>query len=71
MDFTILEARHFVSSHEGFVSRTVKDYELDMECASNRIYSYGPMHIGFSMGIFCSGVPAAWYTPEAHRILIC
>lgn len=44
MDFTILEVRHFVSSHEGFVSRTVKDYELDMECASNRIYSYGPIH---------------------------
>ncbi|MBE6769850.1 MAG: helix-turn-helix transcriptional regulator [Ruminococcaceae bacterium] len=41
MDFTILEARNFVSTSEISISRTVKNYEIDMECSSGRIYSYG------------------------------
>lgn len=41
MDFRILEARKFTSSHTGYIRREVKDYEIDMECADGRKYSYG------------------------------
>ncbi len=41
MDFTVLEARTFHSNATKAVSRFVKDYELDMELASGRIYSFG------------------------------
>ncbi len=40
MDFTILEARRFVSSTTTYVTRKVKDYEIDMELGTGRIYSY-------------------------------
>jgi len=40
MDFSILEARKFVSPYTKCTKREVKDYEMDMECASGRIYSY-------------------------------
>ena len=44
MDFRILEARKFTSVHSGYIRREVKDYEIDMECAGGRIYSYGAIH---------------------------
>ncbi len=41
MDFTVLEARTFHSNATKAVSRFIKDYELDMELSSGRIYSFG------------------------------
>lgn len=41
MNFTVLEARSFISSSHNTASRVIKDYEIDMECASDRIYSCG------------------------------
>ena len=41
MDFTILEARKFITSCTTFITREVKDYEIDIECTSGRIYSCG------------------------------
>lgn len=43
MDFTVLEARKFISSGGSRTSRAVKDYEIDMECGSDRIYTYDPI----------------------------
>lgn len=40
MDFTVLEARRFTSDHGVRIGREVKDYEIDMECSSERIYFY-------------------------------
>lgn len=41
MDFTILETRPFSSGDAYEAHREVKDYEIDVECANGRIYSYG------------------------------
>ena len=41
MKFTVLEARSFISPFHSNTTRVVKDYEIDMECASDRIYSCG------------------------------
>jgi AraC-like DNA-binding protein len=41
MDFTVLEARSFVSPCHSHTTRLVKDYEIDMECSSDRIYTCG------------------------------
>lgn len=40
MDFTVLEARRFITNSTTFINREVKDYEIDMECTADRIYSY-------------------------------
>lgn len=40
MDFTVLEARRFTSDHGVRIGRVVKDYEIDLECSSERIYFY-------------------------------
>ena len=40
MDFNILEARKFFATSTKFISRRVKDYEIDMECSQCREYSY-------------------------------
>lgn len=40
MDFTILEARKFITNSTTYINREVKDYEIDMECTADRIYSY-------------------------------
>lgn len=40
MDFTILEARRFISTEKTHAHRVVKDYEIDMEFSTGRIYSY-------------------------------
>lgn len=39
VDFNILEARNFFAESTKPTSRTVKDYEIDMECSSGREYS--------------------------------
>lgn len=40
MNLTILEARRFIAPNATFRTRTVKDYEIDMEFTAGRIYSY-------------------------------
>lgn len=40
MDFTVLEARRFTSDHGVRIGRVVKDYEIDLECSTERIYFY-------------------------------
>lgn len=40
MKKTILEARVFVSEYPSAHERTVKDYEIDIECTDNRLYTY-------------------------------
>jgi len=40
MDFNILEARCFLSDYYSDTTRLIKDYEIDMERESGRIYSY-------------------------------
>lgn len=40
MDFTILEARTFKSTYGKLITRVVKDYEIDMERKSGRLYRY-------------------------------
>lgn len=40
MKVKILESRHFVSPYAKATERTVKDYEIDIECSKNRIYTY-------------------------------
>ena len=37
---TILEARVFVSSYPLAHERVVKDYEIDIECTDNRLYTH-------------------------------
>ena len=44
MKKTILESRFFASMCGSPYVRTVKDYEIDMECISGRVYSYGDIH---------------------------
>ena len=39
MNFTILEARSFITNSTTLTNRVVKDYEIDMECSSDRVYS--------------------------------
>jgi len=39
MNFTVLEARRFTSTAATFIKREVKDYEIDMECTADRVYS--------------------------------
>ena len=41
MDITVLEAKTFHSEPQKQTIRTIKDYELDMELATGRIYSFG------------------------------
>lgn len=40
MNFTVLEAKTFQSVPSKIITRTIKDYELDMEIANGRIYSF-------------------------------
>lgn len=40
MNLTVLEARRFITPCTTFRTREVKDYEIDMEFTSGRIYSY-------------------------------
>lgn len=40
MKKTILEARVFISDYPTAHERTVKDYEIDIECTDNRLYTY-------------------------------
>lgn len=44
MDFTILETRPFNSGDAFEAHREVKDYEIDVECANGRIYSYDDVY---------------------------
>ena len=39
MQKTILEARIFVSSYPSAHERVVKDYEIDLECTEDRLYT--------------------------------
>lgn len=41
MDFTVLEAKTFQSDSQIQTMRIIKDYELDMERATGRVYSFG------------------------------
>ena len=41
MDITVLEAKTFYSESKIQVMRTIKDYEIDMERITGRIYSFG------------------------------
>lgn len=44
MNFTVLEARRFTAPDTTFKTREVRDYEIDMEFTSGRIYSYSSIY---------------------------
>ena len=50
MDFTVLEARKYVSTCTTIINREVKDYEIDVECTDGRIYSYNSVEHQLSFG---------------------
>lgn len=46
----VLEARHFASPYSRASERTVKDYEIDIECSKGRVYTYNGVTQALSRG---------------------
>jgi len=59
MKKTILEARVFVSEYPSAHERTVKDYEIDIECTDNRLYTYNGQTYKLKSGDIIIKAPGA------------
>ena len=59
MKKTILEARVYVSEYPSAHERTVKDYEIDIECSENRLYTYNGQSYKLKAGDVLIKTPGA------------
>ena len=67
MKKTILEARVFVSEYPSAHERTVKDYEIDIECTDNRSYTYNGQTYKLKSGDVIIKTPGAVVSSDGDQ----